>query len=135
MMGYELRYETESFANALRWDEGIHNTSEVRKRAAELSSSGHSLNCVWTARELRKDKYAIDHCFPWSRWNNNDLWNMMPANEKVNIQKSDKLPSAGLLHDARSRIQYWWQDAFVESHYKERFFYEAEASVTTAVGR
>jgi hypothetical protein len=31
--------------------------------------------CVWSRSDLRRSQYHIDVCFPWSRWNNNDLWN------------------------------------------------------------
>jgi hypothetical protein len=129
MMGYELRYNTDEFANALRWDEGIRDTSLVRKRVAEIASSGHAVRCVWTAQKLRDNKYAIDHCFPWSRWGNNDLWNLMPSTESANLKKSDKLPSASLLHESRPLIVNWWQEAFLESPFKERFICEAEAAL------
>jgi len=68
----QVRYSTEVFHRALQWAEG-------------------HVECVWTARKLKILSYDIDHCFPWSRWDNNDLWNLLPASHLANAAKSEKL--------------------------------------------
>jgi hypothetical protein len=53
----------------------------------------------------------------------------MPATERANSNKGDKLPSAALLLDSRERILSWWSAAFAETELASRFFTEAEAAL------
>lgn len=64
--------------------------------------------CVWTDRPLQT-KFAVDHAMPFALWRNNDLWNLFPAAEQVNQNKSDHLPSYGLLQRRRDRIVFYWK--------------------------
>lgn len=50
----------------------------------------------------------IYHSMPFSRWPNNDLWNLLPTDSQVNNQKSDRLPTEQKLKQAKERIQHWW---------------------------
>ena len=111
-----------------QWNEGIRDTGPVRKRVHELQQNGDSIHCVWTNVKLR-ERYEVDHCFPWSRWYNNDLWNLLPASENANGKKREKLPSAPLLHNSRERITEWWNSAYLNSRMKEQFLLEAEAAL------
>ena len=116
------------YCEALKWDEGRHDTGQVRGRVQELRQDGKPIYCVWTNAQLRKH-YEVDHCFPWSRWYNNDLWNLMPASVTANGQKKEKLPSAPLLHNSRNRITGWWNTAYMKSRMEEQFLMEAEAAL------
>jgi len=87
--------------------------------------------CVWTGKRL-DDKYAVDHCFPFARWPNNDLWNLMPAWASANTSKSDRLPSALSLESARGRILDRWHDAYGSPNYLDRFRAEVAASLPIA---
>ncbi len=89
------------------------------------------LSCVWSAAKLRN--VHIDHCFPWSRWFNNDLWNLMPTNAAVNLSKGDKLPSGMAMSDAYPRILEWWQMAYLDTPMKRQFLLEAESSLPRLV--
>ena len=113
------------------WEEGRRDTSIAQRRVAALHEEGAPVSCVWTARKV--NELHIDHCFPWVRWLNNDLWNLLPASAAVNRSKGDKLPSALALSDARDRILDWWQKAYVDSSLQERFFLEAGYSLPTLV--
>jgi CRISPR/Cas system Type II protein with McrA/HNH and RuvC-like nuclease domain len=87
---------------------------------------------VWTHKRLiiANEKYAVDHCFPWSRWLNNDLWNLMPTTTKANNSKSDKLPSACLLQQSRDHIIHWWEQAYLDDErMRQKFYIEAEAAL------
>ena len=53
----------------------------------------------------------------------------MPASEKANEKKREKLPSAPLLHNSRDRITDWWSSAYFDSAMKEQFLLEAEAAL------
>jgi len=109
------------------WEEGRRDTGIAAKRVVALKSEGIQVPCVWSARKVKA--LHIDHCFPWARWLNNDLWNLLPASATVNSSKGDKLPSAYAMYDARDRIIDWWQHAYVDSPLKERFLLEAGSSL------
>ena len=47
-------------------------------RAKQLRDGGFVLTCVWSASRIRPSPH-IDHCFPWARLRNNDLWNLLPG--------------------------------------------------------
>lgn len=133
---YKLPDQQYHLFNALNWLEPQRNTTEVRKRFETLKvTKGNQHNCVWTDKSLKKD-YAIDHCMPFARWPNNDLWNLLPSDVKANGQKSDRLPTELKMKDAKTRITDWWQDAWLDielstdlSHEKQRFFAEANIAL------
>jgi 2-polyprenyl-3-methyl-5-hydroxy-6-metoxy-1,4-benzoquinol methylase len=113
------------------WEEGRRDTSIAASRVAALHSVGIQVPCVWSARRVKAPH--IDHCFPWARWQNNDLWNLLPASATVNSSKGDKLPSAYAMADARDRILDWWQHAYMDSPLKERFLLEAGSSLPSLI--
>ncbi len=113
------------------WEEGKRDTSIASSRVTALRNKGLPISCVWSARKLTMPH--IDHCFPWVRWLNNDLWNLVPASASVNISKGDKLPSASAMQDAHSRIIDWWQHAYLDSTLKETFLLEASSSLPKLV--
>ncbi len=130
MHGWNHQYDVSIYDRALQWDEGKRDTSYVRNKIKALQEHGQAVNCVWTHRKLSRDGYAVDHCFPWSRWFNNDLWNLMPTTEKANNAKGDKLPSAQLLHQSKEEVLSWWHNAWLEDDfYAKQFFTEAEAAL------
>ncbi|WP_298772448.1 class I SAM-dependent methyltransferase [uncultured Shewanella sp.] len=98
--------------DALNWGEVKRTTAEVRSRVDALKQKQHSLECVWSEVAL-SDEYEIDHCMPFARWPNNDLWNLLPASCKANNQKRDKLPSRHRLQASEKRIHDWWQQAWL----------------------
>lgn len=128
MGSWEARYSTETYHRALQWVEGRRDTSVMRQLVDQQLSYG-AVSCVWTARNLAQSRYDIDHCFPWSRWNNNDLWNLLPASHTANAAKSEKLPADSLLKQARPRVMEWWQQAIIGSEREAQFFSEAEAAL------
>jgi len=117
------------YLEGLQWLEPIRNTTEVRQLISEMQNNGNKIYCVWTGKKL-DNKYEVDHCFPFSRWQNNDLWNLLPSSEKANGKKSDKLPTLELLDDSKERIINWWGQSYLESDLlKHRFHQQAECSL------
>lgn len=110
------------------WAEASRDTTLAYLRAKELRDDGSPLTCVWSAARIRSSLH-IDHCFPWARWRNNDLWNLLPATEKVNLSKSDRLPTAETLTEARDRMIDWWSRAWLDGPRMEQFFMEAAYSL------
>lgn len=82
------------------------------KRATSLArqvfEKGGASACVWSRRPLKKT-WAVDHVIPFSLWGNNDLWNLMPVDDKINASKSDKLPTAELLRRRELLIIEHWR--------------------------
>ena len=110
------------------WTESRYDTSVAQERAKQLREEGFALTCVWSAKRI-KTKLEIDHCLPWARWRNNDLWNLLPARAAINNAKRDRLPSSGAMADARERMLEWWGHAWVDSAQEDRFFMEARYSL------
>ena len=114
--------------DAFEWTESRYDTSVALERAKQLRDGGFALTCVWSASRIRSSPH-IDHCFPWARWRNNDLWNLLPARGNINFSKSDRLPSSGAMVDARGRMLDWWEHAWVGSAREAQFFMEARYSL------
>lgn len=101
---------------ALNWLEPKRTTTEVRNRFEQLKQQTPEIaKCVWSAKSLTQ-KYDIDHSMPFSRWPNNDLWNLLPTDCDVNNQKSDRLPTEKILKQSKERIQHWWQEAWLSNN-------------------
>jgi len=96
----------------------------VRPRVAQLE-------CVWTGRRLRPE-YAVDHVIPFSVWGNNDWWNLLPSDARVNGQKSDALPDRRLLKERREAIGGYWRIYFEQV--PVRFGQQVERSLGLTVG-
>ncbi len=114
---------------ALEWLEPKRTTIEVRQRVDVLKRE-NKVECVWSAKEIRQ-KFDIDHSMPFSRWPNNDLWNLVPSDSKVNSEKRDRLPTEQKLKASRDRIQSWWKNAWLDDNKTEeqRFFAEANIAL------
>ena len=112
--------------HAFEWAASQRETSVIATRANQIRDDGFPLTCVWSAKRLeRKAKLEIDHCFPWSRWPNNDFWNLLPTSADVNLQKRDRLPARKTLSEAQERMVHWWDKAWINTPHEEQFFMEA----------
>ena len=137
MHGYALRQARKlsdaTIAQAMHWSAPERVVAEARQRAISVIESGQPLHCVWSGTRLSKDRLDIDHCFPWSAWPCDDLWNLLPSTRTVNQhEKRDRLPSASLLNSARERVQDWWRAGYslsADSPVVDRFFLEARSSL------
>ena len=134
---YQAPEQQHKLVNALNWLEAKRSTTEVRNRFETLKKQNNSQhNCVWTNKTLNK-QYAIDHCMPFARWPNNDLWNLLPSDVTANGQKSDRLPTEHKMKNAKTRITDWWQEAWLEDDpiditrqlNQKRFFAEANIAL------
>lgn len=114
------------YLNALRWDDPTRSTSRIRQRVNDLMTSQDVL-CCWSGKQLKPTSFAVDHAFPFARWPNNDLWNLLPANTKVNSQKSDKLPTGIKLAGSRVFILEWWKQGW--KHNQTEFFSQANLAL------
>lgn len=132
MQRYDANYDTGTLHLALQWQESRRDTQQVRQLVTQRLQDPAPLPCVWTHSDLHGKAYAIDHCFPWSRWNNNDLWNLLPATEKANQAKSDRLPTAQVMQSARQDILLWWQYLDDDKTTRQQFRDEAAVALPLA---
>jgi len=104
------RLEAGAVAAAMTWSDPDCDVA----RALSLLEEGHAVHCVWSGKRLTAERLDVDHCLPWSAWPCGDLWNLLPADRRVNQQsKRDRLPSADALRAARDAIAAWWQAAYL----------------------
>ncbi len=127
-----VHYSGDVFQTALRWEDGRRDTTPVRRLVEERLHDQQDIRCVWSDSILLRRAYDVDHCFPWSRWSNNDLWNLLPTTTEANARKGEKIPAAALLRDSRHRMLQWWDEAFVGTEREQQFFTEAEAALPMA---
>jgi len=118
---------TDSATEALAWIEPERDTNFVRDIVRQKRNAGHRIHCIWSGRLLTENMPHIDHCLPWSAWPCNDLWNLVPAAQSVNLAKSGRLVTSLALAEAKPRMIAWWQQAYLEgaAPLKTRFAEEA----------
>lgn len=76
--------------------------------ARQTFESAEWKECAWSGKRLTSG-FAVDHVIPFSLWGNNDLWNLVPADHRVNLNKSDKLPARDLLWERQPAIVHCWE--------------------------
>lgn len=128
----ERQVEDAKIATAMTWSDPMRDVRIAQAQARRLIE-GETLHCVWSGRSLSFDALDIDHCFPWSAWPCDDLWNLLATHRNVNRrEKRDKLPGTELLRSAQGRIEDWWERGYLKSSNQllaERFMTEARATL------
>lgn len=127
----EKRLNASRIRQAMVWVEPNRDVQVPKQQALKLLEK-RKLFCVWTGQHLNKASLLdMDHCLPWSVWSCGDLWNLMPAQRKVNQNKKrDLLPSDAVMDKAEERILDWWDRAYYRmSGLQEQFLLEASSSL------
>lgn len=93
------------------------NVNEIKTFYSKLLNE-ETLYCAWSGNKINND-LNIDHILPFSFYQNNDVWNLIPTKAKVNNIKSDKIPTTILLDKRKSIILDYWVKA--ENAFKNRF--------------
>lgn len=139
MLGYAARQgrtlDESAMRRALVWSDPERDVSLARRRAAALLEHHGAIYCVWSGKRLKAATLDMDHCFPWTAWPCDGLWNLLPASRQINQrEKRARLPAAERLEEARARIQDWWQAGYVSDDraLRRRFFTEAISALPAA---
>ena len=130
--------EPDAIAAGTLWSEPERDTALPRQRAFRLIAAGERVHCVWSGKRLDAGALDIDHCFPWAAWPCGDLWNLLPADRRLNQQsKRDRLPTQETLVRAEGAISEWWQAAYLrgDTLLPSRFYEEAKASLPGLIAR
>lgn len=109
------------------------DTDQIRKFWCAQIESGQPVYCTWSGQQIKKtDDLAIDHAIPFSVLFNNDYWNLLPAKNAVNANKTDKILSKTQLLASKSRILTAWQQYFLTPELADTFAAQCQISLTKA---
>lgn len=84
----------------------LRDIKESKKLYKEILQKEGNVYCVWTGRKIAN--YDIDHLIPFSVWKNNDLWNLLPSDSRINNQKRDKIPTPEIIDRQKNLILDYW---------------------------
>jgi CRISPR/Cas system Type II protein with McrA/HNH and RuvC-like nuclease domain len=109
-------------------DKGNVRDVEKAKRFYQEILEKEPLNCIWSGKSVSSGMH-IDHLLPFSAIRNNDLWNLLPAREEMNIRKRDSIPPPELLesNSIKSRIIGIWDK--IVNQQRDQFFQEVSVSL------
>jgi hypothetical protein len=73
-----------------------------------LLLEGKEFRCPWTAKPIVQGiRYDLDHLLPLSVYPINELWNLVPSDQRFNRHiKRDRLPSSERLFTARTHLEW-----------------------------
>lgn len=103
----------------------LRDIKESKKLYKEILQKEGNVYCVWTGRKI--GNYDIDHLIPFSVWKNNDLWNLLPSDSKINNQKRDKIPTPEMIESQKSLIIDYW--GIIYEHQSQRFQKEIQVAL------
>lgn len=111
----------------------IRDTSEIRNFWINRINSGEKVFCTWSGKLIKEtDDLAIDHAIPFSVLFNNDFWNLMPADKKVNGQKTDFILSEIQIQKSTKHILEAWDAYQKDQMLKDIFQAQCQISLSKA---
>jgi len=103
--------------------ESYRDVNEVKK----FYSKQKNLFCVWSGKRITNSTLNVDHVLPFAHYLNNDLWNLLPALNRINGKKSDKVPTPELIEKQNDIILNYW--GMLQDHFKNGFEEEVKISL------
>lgn len=103
----------------------LREIKESKKLYKDILQKEGNVYCVWTGRKI--PNYDIDHMIPFSVWKNNDLWNLLPSDSKINNQKRDKIPIPEVIERQKNLIIDYW--GIIYEHQSKRFQKEIQVAL------
>lgn len=103
----------------------VRDIKESKKLYKDILQKQGNVYCVWTGRKI--SNYDIDHLIPFSVWKNNDLWNLLPSDSKINNQKRDKIPTPEVIERQKNLIIDYW--GIIYEHQSKRFQKEIQVAL------
>jgi len=103
----------------------LRDIKESKKLYKDILQKEGNVYCVWTGRKI--SNYDIDHLIPFSVWKNNDLWNLLPSDSKINNQKRDKIPTPEVIERQKNLIIDYW--GIIYEHQSKRFQKEIQVAL------
>lgn len=103
----------------------LRDIKESKKLYKNILQKEGNVYCVWTGRKI--SNYDIDHLIPFSVWKNNDLWNLLPSDSKINNQKRDKIPTPEVIERQKELIINYW--GIIYEHQSKQFQKEIQIAL------
>jgi hypothetical protein len=101
----------------------------VRSYYDNILDAEGSIPCIWSGKAVEtKVSLHIDHLIPFSVMRNNDLWNLLPTSDRVNLDKKDRIPTPEFIETRKDSIMKAW--AILRKAYEHRFDREIALSLT-----
>ncbi len=88
-----------------------NETTRKLGNARDLWKSAASIGCmsvhdIYSGKELDLQKFDLDHFVPWSYVANDELWNLIPMEKRLNSSKNNKLPDWNEYFRGMAETQY-----------------------------
>lgn len=103
----------------------LKDIKESKKLYKDILQKKGNVYCVWTGRKI--SNYDVDHLIPFSVWKNNDLWNLLPSDSKINNQKRDKIPRPEIIERQKNLIIDYW--GIIYEYHSNRFQKEIQVAL------
>lgn len=103
----------------------VRDIKESKKLYKDILQKEGNVYCVWTGRKILN--YDIDHLIPFSVWKNNDLWNLLPSDSRINNQKRDKIPTPEVIERQKNLIIDYW--GIIYEYQSKRFQKEIQVAL------
>lgn len=101
----------------------------ARSHYYDILEEQGSIECAWSGKAIQsRDTLHIDHLIPFAVLRNNDLWNLLPVSDRVNLNKKDRIPSPELIEKREDAILESWNA--LRKAYKHRFDHEIALSLS-----
>jgi len=101
----------------------------ARSHYYDILESEGRIGCAWSGKAIEKrESLHIDHLIPFAVMRNNDLWNLLPASDRVNFDKKDKIPTPEFIGKRKESIIQSWN--LLRKAYANKFDRELAISLT-----
>jgi hypothetical protein len=101
---------------------------KVKRYYSNKLKNKEEIRCTWSGKKIEShEELNIDHMFPFSKYKNNDLWNLVPSLGTQNSAKKDRIPAIKLLEKRRRLIVEHWKNMRIE--YPSQFDSELKLSL------
>ena len=82
----------------------LSNAKELWKEVADVLSA--PIHDIYSGHEIDVRKSDLDHFVPWSFVANDELWDLVPMESRLNSSKSNRLPEWDLYFGNMATLQY-----------------------------
>lgn len=82
----------------------LSNAKELWKEVADVLSA--PIRDIYSGHEIDVRKSELDHFVPWSFVANDELWDLVPMESRLNSSKSNRLPEWDLYFGNMATLQY-----------------------------
>lgn len=98
----------------------VRDYSNVKKLWGLVISRNPEIIDVYTCKPIREEKYDLDHFIPWSYVGSDELWNLLPAESRVNrFLKRNNLPKWDDFFEDYACMQYeLYKDVFCKEDFE-----------------